>query len=204
MDFSLIASAKRTLWPDHTRSMADRSSVAGSLAMAPCISADSIDAIQIALTSLLRPTPRLLSILATRARVRETRMRYWQIVSMLSLASVIGGTASAAPPVPELVTRDGRSALMVDGAPYLILGAQVNNSSSWPSMLPKVWPAVKKLQANTVSVAMPWEQIEPARASSISHSSTRCCAKRASRKCDWCCCGSPPGKTTALTTLPSG
>jgi beta-galactosidase GanA len=70
------------------------------------------------------------------------------------------GVASAAP-IPELVTRDGRSALMVDGAPFLILGAQVNNSSSWPSMLPKVWPAVKRLQANTVSVAMPWEQIEP-------------------------------------------
>jgi beta-galactosidase GanA len=71
------------------------------------------------------------------------------------------GVASAAP-IPEIVTRDGRSALMVDGAPFLILGAQVNNSSSWQAMLPKVWPAVKKLRANTVSVAMPWEQIEPA------------------------------------------
>ncbi len=70
------------------------------------------------------------------------------------------GVASAAP-IPEIVTRDGRSALMVDGAPFLLLGAQVNNSSSWPAMLPKVWPAVRKLQANTVSVAMPWEQIEP-------------------------------------------
>ena len=51
-----------------------------------------------------------------------------------------------------MVTRDGRSALMVDGAPFLVLGAQVNNSSAWPAMLPKVWPAVKKLGANTVSV----------------------------------------------------
>ena len=50
----------------------------------------------------------------------------------------------AAAPMPQLVEKDGRWALMVDGAPYLILGAQVNNSSAWPDMLPKVWPAIQK------------------------------------------------------------
>ena len=88
-------------------------------------------------------------------------MRQWRVVLVSGLLAISCWPARAAQPIPEIVTRNGRSALMVDGAPFLVLGAQVNNSSSWSAMLPKVWPAVKNLGANTVSVAMPWEQIEP-------------------------------------------
>jgi len=66
-----------------------------------------------------------------------------------------------AAPVPEIVERDGRFALMVDGAPFLILGAQTNNSSNYPAMLPKVWPAVEKMRANTLVIPIAWEQVEP-------------------------------------------
>jgi beta-galactosidase GanA len=63
--------------------------------------------------------------------------------------------------LPRLVQKEGRHALFVDGAPYLMLGVQVNNSSAWPSMLPKVWPAVEALHANTVEMPVYWEQLEP-------------------------------------------
>jgi len=65
------------------------------------------------------------------------------------------------PSLPKIVNKDGHAALFVDGAPFLILGAQVNNSSAWPAMLPKVWPAIEALHANTVEFPIYWEQFEP-------------------------------------------
>ena len=63
--------------------------------------------------------------------------------------------------LPHLVTENGRHALIVDGAPFLMLGAQCHNSSAWPAMLPKVWPAMEYLHANTLEIPVYWEQFEP-------------------------------------------
>jgi len=64
-------------------------------------------------------------------------------------------------PIPRIVQQDGRYALMVDGAPFLMLGAQANNSSDWPATLPKVWSAIDYLHANTLEIPIYWEQFEP-------------------------------------------
>jgi hypothetical protein len=80
------------------------------------------------------------------------------------MAVAFAGTAWAQPdknPLPHLVSKDGRHALIVDGAPFLMLGAQCHNSSAWPGMLPKVWAAIDDLHANTLEIPVYWEQFEP-------------------------------------------
>ena len=84
----------------------------------------------------------------------------WMAVAALVLAA-------CAPPrqseqnLPRIVEHDGRFALMVDGAPFLVLGAQANNSSNYPAALPMVWPAIEQMHANTLEIPVAWEQIEP-------------------------------------------
>jgi hypothetical protein len=61
----------------------------------------------------------------------------------------------------HIASKDGRFALIVDGKPYLMLGAQINNSSSWASTFPQVWPALEAMHVNTVEAPVYWEQLEP-------------------------------------------
>jgi beta-galactosidase GanA len=86
-------------------------------------------------------------------------LRALLIGALLLLAGVAADAQSA--PLPRIVGANGRHALLVDGAPFLIVGAQTNNSSNYPAMLPQVWAVVDPLHANTVEIPVAWEQIEP-------------------------------------------
>ena len=83
------------------------------------------------------------------------------LLPLLALAAAPAAAQAQPRPLPEVVSKDGRHALMVDGEPYLILGAQANNSSNYPAMLPIVWPTIRALHANTLEIPVAWEQVEP-------------------------------------------
>ncbi|WP_446741793.1 GH35 family beta-galactosidase [Silvibacterium acidisoli] len=62
---------------------------------------------------------------------------------------------------PQLKEQNGRHELLVDGKPFLMLGGQINNSSSWPETMKNVWPEMEGMHANTVEAPVYWEQMEP-------------------------------------------
>jgi len=63
--------------------------------------------------------------------------------------------------MPEIVQKDGRYALFVDGEPFFIFGGQSHNSGTWPKMLPGVWSTIENIHANTLEIPIYWEQVEP-------------------------------------------
>lgn len=89
--------------------------------------------------------------------MRRSSLRLLALVLVCLFVSVLAFSAD----IPKLVEKDGRHALLVDGKPFLMLGAQINNSSAWPAMMPRVWPAVEYIHANTLEAPVYWEQMEP-------------------------------------------
>ena len=87
------------------------------------------------------------------------------LTGLLSACLLPGAAAAAQQPAsnaaPHLVKQNGRYAFYLDGKPFLILGGQINNSSSWPSTMPDVWPMIEGIHANTVEAPVYWEQFEP-------------------------------------------
>ena len=64
--------------------------------------------------------------------------------------------------LPAIVKKpNGAYSLMVDGKPFIVLGAQLWNSSAWPAILDKTWPQLKELGCNTLEAPIYWQNIEP-------------------------------------------
>ena len=87
-------------------------------------------------------------------------MGQWLAKAGLAIALAVASPADASP-LPQIASAGGKHALIVDDAPFLMLGAQANNSSNYPAMLPKVWPVLRQLNANTLEIPVAWEQVEP-------------------------------------------
>jgi beta-galactosidase GanA len=105
------------------------------------------------------PSRRQGAVLSHRGRAVRMRGRLAACLA-LTLAAASLQTA-AATDLPRIVERDGRHALMVDGAPFLVLAGQAHNSSNYPAALPKVWAALADARANTLEIPVAWEQVEP-------------------------------------------
>ena len=100
---------------------------------------------------------------------------------------------------------NGRHALIVDGAPFFMLGAQVNNSSNYPEPLATAWPVLDRIGANTVEVPVAWEQVE-AQGGQVRFQLCADLARPGSQRTTSasCSCGSAHGKTLRSPTRPTG
>lgn len=83
------------------------------------------------------------------------------LLSLLVAGPYSRGQAPSDATMPHIDRTGVHPALIIEGKPYLILGAQINNSSSWASSMPAVWPVMEELGVNTVEAPVYWETLEP-------------------------------------------
>lgn len=91
--------------------------------------------------------------------------RSFMLQRMIRLSVVLAGAVSfafaQAKPIPQLIRNGDKYTFLVDGKPFLILGAQVGNFSAFPDRMERAWPKFKAMNANTVEYPVYWNVIEP-------------------------------------------
>ena len=84
-----------------------------------------------------------------------------RLAAALALATLLLGTAVAAQ-APHLVKRGAATQLIVDGAPFLIRGGELGNSTaSSRAEMAHIWPKLRAMNLNTVLAPVTWQAVEP-------------------------------------------
>lgn len=107
------------------------------------------------------------AVLENRPPVKAMRLLLLCSVAALGALVLSAERSPAAEPAPSpsiarLERRGAATQLIVDGKPYLVLGGETDNTaSSSLEYMDTVWPALVKLNVNTVLVGVGWDWVEP-------------------------------------------
>jgi hypothetical protein len=89
-------------------------------------------------------------------------MEWRNLVPIALCAALACPPVSAGASLPKLSVEHGATQLVIDGAPFLMLGAELENSSaSSRTFMKDVWPKLAAMHVNTVLAPAYWEFIEP-------------------------------------------
>jgi hypothetical protein len=92
---------------------------------------------------------------------REKLWRAGAGVAAVLAAAISAGQAGAGE-LPHLQRNGQATQLMVDGAPYVVLGGELHNSSpSSPAYMAPIWDRLAKRDVRSVIGAASWELVEP-------------------------------------------
>ncbi|WP_200909335.1 DUF5597 domain-containing protein [Sphingomonas sp. Leaf9] len=97
-------------------------------------------------------------------RINAARRDAWRPVwRILAGCAAVALSCPASAQHSRMVASNNGSkpTLEVDGAPYLLLGIQLNNSSGFPAEFRRLAPAIARSHANTVMAPIGWETVEP-------------------------------------------
>src|SRR5262245_44674241 len=84
------------------------------------------------------------------------------IAALVAAGSVTSHAQGGGGGIPSLRRRGTATQLVVDGAPFLVLGAELGNSNaSSLEYLRPYWKTLRALNLNTVLAPVYWELIEP-------------------------------------------